>query len=77
MASHSSEGDRKELNPLRLYLDQADQTPLLTPEEEEVLAMKIHRGIATQAALLARAKMILGNTSTSGACAEQSAASAC
>ena len=51
--------ERQELDPLRLYLDQARQTPLLTPEEEKALALTMHQGNAAQDALLATAKETL------------------
>src|SRR5436309_459381 len=59
MPSHPSERERNDLDPLRLYLNQATQTPLLTREEEKALAARMHRGNQAQAALFAMAKTVL------------------
>lgn len=56
MASHLAERERAELPPLRLYLNQAAQTRLLTPEEEKGLAAQIRQGQAAQATLLSTAQ---------------------
>src|SRR5438128_2556435 len=61
MPHHPAEGEREELSPLRVYLNQADQTPLLTLEEEKVLAAEIHKGQAARTAQLATGEKTLGH----------------
>src|SRR5947209_3162512 len=52
MAPRPSEGKREGRDLFRLYLTQADQTPLLTLEEENALAAEIRKGQAARAAQL-------------------------